>query len=125
MVSLRRWLIFPVTVNGLCQTQSASAFLKWTGALSIGAVPSISLTIWSKKENRRYSPSVMTSSPMPSCSSMASSTARSSIRLNAGASSWPAAYSSLACVRYLGRSSEPMTSEWWIRSIASLLDGSG
>ncbi len=45
MVSFRRWLIFPVTVNGLCQIQSASAFLKWTGALSIGAVPSISLTI--------------------------------------------------------------------------------
>ena len=87
----RFWLIFPVTVNGLCQTQSAVALLKWTGAPSIGSTPLISPTTWSRKEKRRNSPSVTTSSPMPSCIAMAWSTARSSIRLNSGAPSCPAA----------------------------------
>jgi hypothetical protein len=83
--------ILPVTVKGLCQIQSSVAFLKCTGAPSIGATPSISLTIWSRKENRRNSPSVTTSRPMLSCIAMAWSTARSSTRLNSGVVSWPAA----------------------------------
>ena len=116
----RFWLILPVTMKGLCHTQSASAFLKWIGAPSIGTSPSISPTTWSRNENLRSSPSVMTSSPIPSCIAIAWSTARSSIRLKSGAGSWPAAYASLACCKYLGLSSEPMTSEWCVCGIASL-----
>jgi hypothetical protein len=90
-VIFRFWLIFPVTVNGLCQTHSSVALLKRMGAPSIGSTPLISLTTWSRKEKRRNSPSLTTSSPTPSCMAMAWSTARSSIRLNSGALSWPAA----------------------------------
>ena len=71
MVSFRFWLILPVTVNGLCQIQSSVAFLKWIGAASISSTPSSSPTSWSRNENRRSSPSVMTSSPIPSCIAIA------------------------------------------------------
>src|ERR1700733_7464556 len=63
-----------------------------------------------RNDERRSSPSVMTSTPAASCCAMASSMARSSIHLNSAGLIRPSCVAARASFSHAGRSREPMTS---------------
>src|SRR5207253_9308742 len=72
--------------------------------------PARASSVWPENAYRCISPSVTTSRPAASWSRTASSTARSSIRLNAGAVSRPDSIAARASTRYAGRRRLPTTS---------------
>jgi hypothetical protein len=98
-----------VTAAGIGRSIRPSAVTQG-GVLSTGASPSTTSVSEPMKVLRRISPSVTTSTPQSSWSAIASSTARSSIRLNSAWPSVPAARARRASLRYCGRSIDPMFS---------------
>ena len=76
----------------------------------MGRTPSTVSVNGPTNDSRRSSPSVTTSTPARSCSAIASSTARSSIRLNSVRVMAPAATRSRASSSCAGRSMLPTTS---------------
>src|SRR5829696_3336611 len=83
-----RSVVLSPTASSPCHSPHSQA------SMSCSPKPSVASTIWLWKDSRRISPSVTTGRPARSCSPMAQSTARSSMRLNSAAESSPAAWRS-------------------------------
>jgi hypothetical protein len=113
----RRLRSFDVTAAGGSHSSSPSGEFHGIGwSCSTNSIPSTVSVIGPMNRKRRISPSETTSTPVPSCSAMTWSTARSSSRLKSRAERLPCSKAARASFRYDGRSIDPITSArntWW------------